>query len=137
MKEPFASLILIIIQLFRNSWPELGLLLYHERNIQTLAIEIFKFLHGLSPKIMEDVFKLKDTISYELRVCNQLYSRNPRTVRYGTESISYLAPKIWSVVPKEIKQIDSLSLFKTRIKKWRPECPCRICKPYLQHVGFM
>ena len=35
----------------------------HERNIQILAIQIFKFLHGMSPKIMEGVFKLKDTTS--------------------------------------------------------------------------
>ena len=31
----------------------------HHRNIQTLAIEIFKFLNGLSSQIMNEVFQVK------------------------------------------------------------------------------
>ena len=31
----------------------------HHRNIQTLAIEIYKFLNELSPQIMNDVFQVK------------------------------------------------------------------------------
>ena len=34
----------------------------HHRNIQTLAIEIYKHIHGLSPAIMGEVFKLSPTI---------------------------------------------------------------------------
>ena len=39
----------------------------HYRNIQSLAIEIYKFLHGLSPSIMKDVFHLNTNIPYNLR----------------------------------------------------------------------
>ena len=31
----------------------------HHRNIQTLAIEIFKYLNGLSAQIMNEVFQVK------------------------------------------------------------------------------
>ena len=109
----------------------------HHRNIQSLAIEIFKFLHGLSPSIMSQVFKLSNPLPYHLRNSNELYSRNPRTVRYGTETISFLAPKIWAIVPSDIKNSRSLTSFKTNIRKWKPDCPCRLCKRYLQHVGFI
>ena len=50
----------------------------HHRNIQTLAIEIFKFLNGLSSQIMNEVFQFKSPASYYLRDKNQLCSRNPR-----------------------------------------------------------
>ena len=28
----------------------------------------------------------------------------------------------------------SLESFKLKIRKWNPECPCRLCKTYLKHV---
>ena len=60
-----------------------------------------------------------------------------KTVKYGTETISYLAHKIWSLVPNVIKSSKSLDVFKSKIRQWEPDCPCRLCKNYLQHVGFI
>ena len=109
----------------------------HHRNIQSLAVEIYKFFHGLSPSIMSQVFKLNSPLPYHLRNSNELYSRNPKTVRYGTETISFLAPKIWSIVPSDLENSTSLMSFKTNIRKWKPDCSCRLCKRYLQYVGFV
>ena len=39
----------------------------HHRNIQSLATEIYKFLHDLSPTIMGDILKLKRPPTYNLR----------------------------------------------------------------------
>ena len=86
---------------------------------------------------MNSVFNLKENNRYSLRNVYELYSRNPRTVKYGTETISYLAPKVWSIVPQPIKESTSIPSFKTKIRKWKPHCPCRLCKRYLQHVGFV
>ena len=109
----------------------------HHRNIESLATEIYKFLHGLSSSIMSQVFKLNSPLPYHLRNSNELYSRNLKTVIYGTETISFLAPKIWSVVPLDLKNSTSLMSFKTNIRKWKPDCSCRLCKRYFQHVGFV
>ena len=109
----------------------------HHKNIQSLAIEIYKFVNGLSPEIMNSMFNLNENNQYSLRNVFELYSRNPRTVKYGKETISYLAPKIWSIVPQTIKEGTSLYSFKAKIRKWKPDCPCRFCKRYLQHVGFV
>ena len=109
----------------------------HHRNIQSLAIELYKFFHGLSPSIMKNVFHFNTNIPYNLRSRSELYSRNPKTVKYGTETISYLAPKIWSLVPNAIKSSKSLDVFKSKIRQWEPDCPCRLCKNYLQHVSFI
>ena len=102
----------------------------HHKNIQSLAIEIYKFLHNLLPCIMNNIFKIfkvNETASYDLRKRNFLQSRNPSSVRYGTETISYIAPKMWSFVP-ETKNCDSLKSFKQKIRNWKPECPCSLCK---------
>ena len=39
----------------------------HHRNIQTLAIEVFKFLNGISPQVMNEVFQVKSPAPYYLR----------------------------------------------------------------------
>ena len=109
----------------------------HERNIQSLAIEIYKFLNGLSPSFLNNVFHKNISDSYDLRNHKEFYSRNPKTVRYGTETVSYIAPKIWSKVPETIKMSSSLESFKAKIRKWKPECDCRLCTTYLHHVGFV
>ena len=59
----------------------------HHRNIQTLDIEIFKFLNGLSPQIMNEVFQVKSPVLYYLRDKNDLYSGNPETVWNGVNLV--------------------------------------------------
>ena len=92
-----------------------GAVTIHHRNIQILAIEIYKFMHNLSPKIMEEVFKLNDS-KHNLRVDPSSASKNIRTFHYGLQSISYLAPRIWILVPKNVKKCPSLKSFKKAIK---------------------
>ena len=89
----------------------------HERNIQSLAIEIYKVLNELSPSFLNNVFHKHISNSYDLRNYKELYSRNPKTVRYGTETVSYMAHKIWSKVPETIKMNSSLDSFKSKIKR--------------------
>ena len=54
---------------------------------------------------------------YDLRKGNVLQSRNPSSVRYVTDTISYIAPKIWPLVPKAIKSCDSLKSLEQKKKK--------------------
>ena len=49
----------------------------HQKNVQNVAIEIHKYLHGLPPAILSDVFKVNETITCDLRMRNELYARNP------------------------------------------------------------
>ena len=60
---------------------------------------------------MNNIFKISQTIPYDLRKQNVLQSRNSSFVGYGTETISCIAPKIWSLVPETIKNSDSLKSF--------------------------
>ena len=51
----------------------------HQRNVQSLVIEIYKYLHGLSPAILSEAFMVNEVIPYGLRIRNELYARNPKT----------------------------------------------------------
>ena len=56
----------------------------------------------------------------------------------GKESISYLGPQIWDMIPVEMKNLKTISAFKREVKNWKLEnCPCRLCKQYIQNVGFI
>ena len=68
---------------------------------------------------------------------NELYARYPKIARCSTETISFWIPKLWSLVPQNIKDSGYLPCFKKNIRKWKPKCPCRLCKTFLQHVGFI
>ena len=61
-----------------------------------------------------------------------------KSVYHGSESLSFLRPKIWDMLPDDYKDIDNLNIFKNKIKKWKPEnCPCRLCKVYINSIGFV
>ena len=79
----------------------------HHRNIQSRAIEIYKLFHGLSPSIMKKVFHLNSNNPYKL------YCKNPKTIEYGKY--------------EPIKISKSLDAFKSKIRQWEPDCPCRLC----------
>ena len=99
---------------------------FHHKNIQSLAIKIYQFLLNVSPCIMNNIFKVNEIDPNALRKRNVLQTTNPSSIRYGTATISYMAPKIWTLVPKTIKNCDSLKSFKQKIRKWKSDCPCRL-----------
>ena len=85
----------------------------HHRSIQSLSIEIYKFLSGSSPSIISNVFKQNQSIPYKLRNCNAFRRRRPNSVNYGKQTISYLDPKFLSIAPVTIKSskfLESLNL---------------------------
>ena len=103
----------------------------HQRNLQILAIEMFKVSKN-------DIFKLRGEQTYNLRKLSQFYRPKVNSVYNGIESVSFLGPIIWDLVPNELKDIGNLAAFKKAIKKWSPEkCPCRLCKVYISNVGFI
>ena len=85
---------------------------------------------------MNNVFS-DSTNPYNLRNVPEFGTSNIHTVHNGTETILFRGPKIWSLVPEEIKNSKSISEFKNKIKYWKPEgCTCRLCKTYIQNLGF-
>ena len=83
----------------------------HHRNIQTLAIEIYKHIHGLSPAIMGKVFKISRTLPYNLRTQNDFSSTVPKAVKIWDRNNFFLAPKVRRLVPEKMKECSCFILF--------------------------
>ena len=89
------------------------------------------------PEILTEIFPQKES-NYSLRNSTALSGRSIKTVIYGSETISSLGPKIWDILPAELKKIMSPTLFKKKIREWAPKnCPCRLRKRYVQNIGFL
>ena len=99
-------------KLFKKDNP----VIIHDRNIKILATETYKFLQGLSPPLMNEIFVERNN-NYSLRGNNVLTRRRVNSVRYDTETVSFLAPKIWDILPKDIKNSESLDILTRKIKK--------------------
>ena len=115
----------------------------HHRNVQFLATELFKVKLGLTPPFMEEIFRRRNfpenSVAKNLRSQIEFYNyHNPKTVHYGLETLRHLGPKIWNIIPENIKNSATLASFKMLIKKWVPkDCPCRLCRNYVKGLGFI
>ena len=91
----------------------------------------------MAPEILTEIFPQKES-NYSLRNSTALQGRSIKTVMYGSETISSLGPKIWEILSTELKKIVSPTLFKKKIREWAPKnCPCSLCKMYIQSIGFL
>ena len=87
---------------------------------------------------MKGIFEPRAEHAYNFRCISQFSVPLVSTVFHGTESISFLGPRIGSLLPENFKNIDSLDNFQILIKKWKTEnCPCTLCKVYIKNFGFL
>ena len=94
-----------------------------------MATEIYKVANDLSVRDFKNLFDFKDNYTLYILLVN--------TELRGKNSIKYFSAVIWNAIPINIKTDTPLNGFKNRIKSWKPECICRLCKTFLQEVGFI
>ena len=110
--------------------------LVHQKCIKLLMIEVYKYLNGLSPDIMSDIFKLREN-TYNLRNFHIFESQNLRTKTFALDSIAYRASRLWNIVLEEIRNSTPLPVFKEKIKKvLLISRSSNCCRKYIHHVGF-
>ena len=62
---------------------------------------------------------------YNFRNNNMLQRKNDKTIYFDTECISSLAPKIWDIFPRPLKNEICQHSFKLKIRFWvTNKCPC-------------
>mgnify|MGYP001792074473 CR=1 FL=1 len=109
----------------------------HQKNIQILAIEIYKCLNGLSPPIMNDFFSYRK-MNYNLRSFREIECENVNTLNCGLNTLTYKGSQLWQQIPDFIKSSENINLFKSKIKQWGNfDCPCNICKTFIQGLGYI
>ena len=101
----------------------------HTKHLQLLMIEVFKTVNELNPELLWELFKLKKTTICDRRCHQNLVLPPTRTITYGTNSLLYNASALWNSLHNKFKCLESLSMFKDKIKSWYgAECKCNLCK---------
>ena len=102
----------------------------HEKNLQKLALLMFKVKNNLCPKPIQEIFKLNAKGNWVIP--------KVKTECNGKETLRYRGPVTWNLIPSEIKSIETFELFKDKITKWKPiGCTCRLCKVYVNNLGYI
>ena len=100
----------------------------HQRNLQVLMTEVYKIVNNIAPSIMNSLFHFRYNTN-NIRNFKEIYTENKKTVRYGTETVTYRAPFLWANLHTKYKNAKSLDEFKSKIKAWKCDfCQCRLCK---------
>ena len=88
-------------------------LIIHHRNTKKLALKMYRVKHRIAPKIMCELFN-EANVRYDLRQDVSFRSYNVKTVLYGTETLTYHGPKIWNLVPSDIRDCATEQIFKIK-----------------------
>ena len=104
----------------------------YQKQLRTLAAEIYKSLADVNPDFMKNYFSIKE-IPYSLRngFKNVPSAQIPsaRSTYYGTNSIHFRACLLWNKLPNSLKESQSLPEFKCKIKTiGKIDCSCTICR---------
>ena len=67
------------------------------------------------PLIMDDILTLDQNASYNLRYGITVTRRDIKTNKFGFETISTIGAVLWRNLPNDIKNSDSINIFKHRI----------------------
>merc|ERR1712208_28778 len=111
-----------------------GSVTIHHRNIQLVAVEMFKVKDGLCPEIWKDLFQLNQNPDNK----STLVIPKVNSEFMGKLSLRYFGPVVWeTMLPDKYKSITVLDKFQEDIKTWIPDCKCRLCKTYVAQVGFV
>ena len=99
--------------------------------------EEYKVVNGVAPLLMNHLFRLHCN-THSIRNFLEFFTENRKTVNYGTETVLYRAPFLWANLHSKYKNSESLDEFKSKIKAWKCDfCHCRLCKKYVQNLGFI
>ena len=113
-----------------------GSIKFHERALQLLAIELFKVASCQASNVLKEIFPQNES-NFNTRKKMFFKSRAVRSEAHGRDSLAFLGPKIWELLPNSLKCLTDLMLFKFKIKFWRPSaCPCRNCQKYIHRIGL-
>ena len=70
-------------------------------------IEIYRMNNNLNLPIMDNMFERRNN-KYNLRNFQEFATKRKRAVKMGLETLNYRSPQLWSILPENLRQINSL-----------------------------
>ena len=93
----------------------------HQKQLRILATDVFKSLGDINSDFMKSYFTIKE-IPYSLLL---LKIPSTRFKHCGTNSIVFRACLVWNKLPLSVKQSQSLTKFKSKIKALKKNAPAK------------
>ena len=78
-------------------------------NVHKLATEIYKCMHDMNPEYFKSLFHFKPT-EYHLLVQPKV-----RATTFCLKSVLYFGPKLWNMLPPDIKSAATVGIFQTTL----------------------
>ena len=83
-----------------------------ERIIYKILLSVYNCLRNNGPNELREMLQFNDSArTMQLQVPQIL-------TPYGNRSFSYAGPKLWNILPSDIKHLDNVLLFKKRLKSF-------------------
>ena len=99
---------------------------------------MFKVKTNQGPALLNEIFRSQNYIGPTLRRSKDFLRPNVRNQKYEEKSLKRMGNVKWNLLPNEIKDVETLEEFKSKIRIWKPEkCPCYLCKDFLAGVGII
>ena len=100
---------------------------------------MYKVKNNQSTPFMQELFTHVEGYRTRNNDGNNFHRPNVNTVHRGKHSLQSFGPILWNtMLPKKLKDCESLEKFKDCIKTWTPDnCNCTLCKNYLEGVGYI
>ena len=87
-----------------------GSISIHKRNLRFLACEMFKLKRDMAHELIKELILSNRQHRYELRNNPDFAVPIVKSVHKGLESLSYLGPKTWELLPLEIKETEAFTI---------------------------
>ena len=99
--------------LFRLHW-----LPIKYRILYKIALLTFKVFKGMAPSYLSDLLVVQTRSHYSLRRNSQLLLKplSAKCKTFGDRAFSAAAPKVWNILPENIKNCEKLDQFKKSLK---------------------
>ena len=100
-----------------------GMYTIHAKNLQTLLLEVYKWLTSKNLSFLWDLFERRPT-NYNLSKKDLVQLPSTKTVRYGLNSLRFRGSMLWNTLSDIIKSAKNDRQFKNRFKDWTGSTCC-------------
>ena len=97
---------------------ELNWLNVHDKYLQFIVSDIFKFYNNQCPDYFSEVFCPVDTNEIAVYCCNKKMKLPFLKMKLGMQSLLYIGPSTWNKFPNNLKTATRINCFKHDIKKY-------------------
>ena len=99
----------------KQHFKEINWLPVQERINQRICVKVYKYFNKIAPTYMADIFIPQKTLIITRNSMYRLKTQIKKS-NMGQNSLSCLGPKLWNILPNEIKSSNNTNSFKHSVK---------------------